>query len=409
VRLLLPCLMLMALGVLGCSDSSDAPTLPSPLDVAPRREGRVVLGSAQLLGGMPRPQADSNRPLQLAEIKAWLAVEEHHRPIDFVLPLGLHAAATDIPAEYREHLTLARIELGRQLFFDKRLSHEDSLSCSGCHYPKEQFTTFVGNHASLRDPAVAFNRIFSRAQFWDGGAATLFHQPLTPISKSDEMQSSPEEVVRKLQSIAGYRIQFERIFGKLDFNSVCAALTAFECCLITGPSPWDYNVTLADLSARDESSLSADERSLLLEARAGVQSSPLSEAARRGAELFFSARSKCSTCHPAPLFTDESFHALGVESADDDAGRFNITQKEADRGAFKTPTLRNVALTGPYMHNGRFHHLEDAVAWVARGGEGHGSDLEPLNLSSQELADLVAFLHSLSSPLPQPEERKLPE
>jgi cytochrome c peroxidase len=383
----------------GCSDVSQ------PLEFADQtRAGKVVLGSPSLVTGMPGDSWLTRR-----QIEAWLSNSAVHEPLEVCFPLGLHQARVTPNDALLKDLTRARIELGRQLFVDPRLAEGEKFSCGGCHDPKQHYKTPLDLTGVFRDPNVTFNRVFGQEQFWDGHAKSLMDQPFTPITNSAEMNTTPDALVARLRKIEGYRLQFERIFGRLDYESVCLALASFECAVVTAPSPWDYEVTLRELSAREANSLTADEQELLAEARAGAKPHPLSAAARRGAELFFSDHTKCATCHSGPNFTDERYYALGVEPANDDFGRYAVTQDEADRGAFKTPTLRNVEHTNPYMHNGRFRTLPEAVAWVAAGGEGPHSALEPVLLSPAELSDLVEFLKSLSSKVPRPEERRLPK
>jgi cytochrome c peroxidase len=166
-------------------------------------------------------------------------------------------------------------------------------------------------------------------------------------------------------------------------------LACFERVLVTGPSAWDR-------------------------AQAGEEG-VLSPAAERGAELFFSNRSRCTSCHSGPNFTDEAFHNVGTGAGKrPDSGRFQVTNDERDRGAFRTPTLRNVARTGPYFHDARYDSLADVVAWFHAGGVANDesgvppNELVPLDLSLEERAEVVAFLESLSSDLPPVETGRLP-
>jgi cytochrome c peroxidase len=223
-----------------------------------------------------------------------------------------------------------------------------------------------------------------------------------------------QDCTSRLAAIEGYRMQFEAIFGKLDFDAFSAALASFQRALVTGPSPWDYRRLLRQHESRDSQSRLADESKLLPELREGARSHPMSEAAIRGEALFFSERTRCGMCHSGPNLTDEAFHnvGIGMEEADPPLGRFEHTQRQEDWGAFKTPTLRNVARTSPYMHNGVLITLAEVVDWFDRGGYAHaGLDraVRPLNLTRQEKRDLVAFMEALTGELPPVETGRLPE
>lgn len=404
-------LCLMLLSALGCTGGGDPPHPPVSRLPDPFRDGKLVLGAPSLTAGIP-----GVGPLSLAEIQRHLADPVRHLPLAVTPPLGLHTLADQLQLDPAQPLTRAKIELGRQLFFDRRLSRDRSLACGECHLPALCYTRFVGRGEYLRDPAVSFNRLFSTRQFWDGRAASLEEQPLTPLSGEHELNLPPSEAVARLAAIPGYRLQFERIFGSLDQESLCAALAAFVRVLATGPAPYDFQRTREQLSARDPATLSQGERDLLAEAEAGAAAQPLSPEALRGAVLFFGDRCGCSRCHREPTFTDEDFHCLGETPPREhygrmhsDLGRFAVTGEPADRHAFKTPTLRNVSKTAPYLHDGRFDALEQLLAWKMRGGDpGDSSELSPFELTPAEQGDLLAFLHSLNSPLPPVETGRLP-
>lgn len=372
-----------------------------------------MLGSPSLTAGIP-----GAGPLTLNEIRHWLADPANHEPLPVALPLGLRSAEPPpIPPENR--LTRAKIELGRQLFFDRRLSRDGTLGCVDCHHPQRSFTSDEIAHASLRETAVVFNRILSREQFWDGRAKSLEEQLRFPLENAHEMKTTAAECVERIGSIEGYRLQFAAVFGKVDFVSLSQAVAAFERTIVTGPSPWDYDVELRRLETLDPQALSAEQQAWLARVRGAVAEQPLSPSARRGAELFFSDRAGCSRCHRGPNFTDEQYHDVGSralarskssvgEKEAADFGRFQVTGAATDRHAFKTPTLRNVALTWPYFHDGRYHELKDVVEHFSRGGDLPGTSLEPLELNAGEVDDLVEFLRSLTGALPKPEMGRLP-
>jgi cytochrome c peroxidase len=230
--------------------------------------------------------------------------------------------------------------------------------------------------------------------------------------------------VSHLAGIEGYRLQFEKIFPDgVNIDNVAKAIASFERALVTAPSPWDYYEQLrnfeqayeADLEDLD--ALKEDDPELFdeyVKLKAAADANPLDESAQRGAELFFSERVGCTACHAGANFTDEQYHNLGVgmEAASPDLGRYMITNEEKDRGAFKTPTVRNVAHTGPYMHDGSQKTLEEVVEWYNKGGHPNphlDPKIKQLNLTDQEKADLVAYMKALTGELPQVERGRLPE
>ncbi len=426
VRIHLACLAVaLALSTFGCSsrgtsgsastggESTDAGLDGSPANsVVPTAEyfhdGRVVLGSPRLTAGIP-----GSGPLKLDEIRRWLADPENLAPLDFVLPLGLRAGADRIAIPPDNPLTRAKIELGRQLFFDRRLAKTGRFSCGDCHHPRDHFA-HPGHGRDLtvafaRTVPPVFNRILSTRQFWDGRAASLEDQALAPIEATKEMANTLADCVATLNAIDGYRVQFETIFGGVTAPAVGRALASFERAIVTGPSAVDYASTIERLEGRSGEQLTAAELEELAQATAGAASNPLSAAARRGGDLFGSDRARCTACHGGPNLTDEGFHRLGVgfDEPTADLGRYRVTGDANDRGAFKTPTLRNVAQTPPYMHRGQLPDLEGVVEWYARGGNGDG-EIKPLDLSAQEKSDLAEFLRACTGELPTIETGRLP-
>jgi cytochrome c peroxidase len=374
-----------------------------------RSGGKLVLGSPSLTSGIP-----GEGPLGVEEIRDWLSQPEVQESLDFVLPFWFADAADLVRIPEENRLTRAKIELGRQLFFDTRISKVSDTSCATCHRPDQDYSIHGVLPDNKLNPPVTFNRLFSRRQSWDGRDESLEAQVNGPALNRFEMAMTIDDCTNRLSAIEGYRIQFEAIFGKLDFNSVAAALASFQRALITGPSPWDYRRLLAQYENRPPETLSAQERQTIATLEEGAREHPMSEAAIRGEALFFSERTRCASCHSGPNLTDESFHNVGVGmyEADPVLGRFTHTRREEDWGAFKTPTLRNVARTSPYMHNGALPTLLAVVDWFDRGGYMH-EDLDravrPLNLTHQEKRDLVAFMEALTGPLPPVETGRLPE
>jgi cytochrome c peroxidase len=350
----------------------------------------------------------------VAEICEWLSQESVHEPLDIKLPLGFVDAAGLVAVPSGNPLTRAKIELGRQLFFDGRLSRVGNTACSMCHMPEQDFSIHGVIPESRRNPPVCFNRIFSTRQSWDGRDESLEAQVAGPVTGLVELGTTTEDCAKRLESIEGYRIQFQAIFGKLDFDAVAAALASFQRVLVTGPSPWDYRRLLAQYDDVDPETLSMEERRMMELLQEGARAHPMSKAAIRGETLFFSEQTRCHTCHSGPNLTDEAFHNVGagMELDNPDLGRYMITGREEDRGAFKTPTLRNIARTSPYMHNGQLGTLREVVEWFDRGGYGHASldpAIRPLQLTRDEKRDLIAFLEALTGPLPPVETGRLPE
>ncbi|MEX2168314.1 MAG: cytochrome c peroxidase [Pirellulales bacterium] len=397
------------LSALGCDQSAPASSSTRKEPISEWRNGRIVLGSPSLTSGIPGDGA-----LTIDQIRDWLSTDGIHEPLDFVLPVGLVDATELITIPHDNPLTRAKIELGRQLFFDGRLSDFRTTACATCHLPEQDYSVHGVMPVSALNPPVCFNRLFGGRQFWDGRAESLEDQVEGPITNSFEMGTTPDECVARLRSIEGYQLQFQAIFGELNFDAVSRALANFQRALVTGPSPWDYRRLLSQYEDRAVDSLSPEERLRVRQLKQGVSVYSMSESAIRGEALFFSDRTRCHVCHSGPNLTDEAYHNVGTGMADDepDLGRFDITQNEQDRGAFKTPTLRNVARTSPYMHNGQFDTLREVVNWFDRGGYDHphlDRNVRPLNLTRDEKRDLVAFLEALTGALPPVETARLPQ
>lgn len=352
---------------------------------------RLVLGSPSLFTGLP-----GEGPLTVEELREWLADSQNHEPLDFVLPLGLRGGEDQIQIPEDNPLTRAKIELGRQLFCDDRLSREGKLqSCVDCHPPASSFGD-QGVVISGRVTPPNFNRIFSTIQFWDGRAPSLEKQALGPISSPLEMDQNLDELVERLKGIEGYRMQFEAIYGEVSLETLGKALASFERAIVTGPSPYDLWVHWEHWRARDRATLSVEERNEYDDAQRLAARHLLSASARRGAQLFFDEKIGCAACHRGVNFSDEKLHQL--ETASDDTAQ-----------AYKTPTLRNVARKSAYLHDGRFVVLDEVIAWKTTLGSAGDGSTPPLMLSEEEQADLVAFLGSLTSGVPSPPLGRLPE
>jgi cytochrome c peroxidase len=275
-----------------------------------------------------------------------------------------------------------KVDLGKQLYFDPRLSKNNTVSCAFCHNPgtgfadARQFSVGAFGTAGGRQAPTVYNTGFIPLQFWDGRAGSLEEQAIGPIHNPVEMAETHETVVPKIAKVPGYQKQFRAVFGKdVSLQSIAEAIAAFERTIVSANSSFDKYV-MGDRNAMEESAV-------------------------RGLALF-KGKARCILCHNGPNFTDNQFHNLGVPQEGmlkEDLGRYNVSRLERDKGAFKTPTLRSIAETAPYMHDGVFKTLEEVVDFLDKGGvpNPHLSPLmKPLGLSAEEKTDLIAFLKSLN-------------
>lgn len=306
-------------------------------------------------------------------------------------PLGL--PVVPVPAD--NPATPKTIELGQKLFFDNRLSFNNSISCASCHNPRLTFTdgrshsVGVGGKSGQRNAPTVLNAAYDKTQFWDGRAKTLEEQVGGPMANTVEMNQPHQVAVTKLNADPQLRREFKDAFGPgpVTLGKIEQAIASFERTLVSGNSPFDRYEFGGDKHA-------------------------LSPAAIRGLAVFRDPkRGNCAACHliedKYALFTDGLFHNIGVGVNDQgeltDLGRYNETKRESDKGAFKTPSLRDVALTAPYMHDGELKTLKEVVDFYA----GHGNSnpyldkrISAITLSGRDRQDLVEFLKSLSSEPP---------
>ncbi|MGH7180937.1 MAG: cytochrome-c peroxidase, partial [Nitrospiraceae bacterium] len=254
----------------------------------------------------------------------------------FKLPLGLEETAMVIPPD--NPVTTQKVELGRILFFDKRLSNDNTIACANCHLSQFGFTdgqpvsTGIRGQKGGRSAPVSFNRVFSSAQFWDGRAATLEDQSIGPFTNPIEHGFANHDVmVAKMKKIQGYKTLFLQTFGDdITIENVGKAIASFQRTVLSGNSPADR----FDLGGETEAISGSAQRGLLL----------------------FRDKARCTKCHSGFNFTDEKFHNIGIGWDDNkvDLGRYLVTKDAGDIGSFKTPTLREISRTAPYMHDGRF-------------------------------------------------------
>jgi cytochrome c peroxidase len=376
----------------------------------------VMLGDPSLTTGVP-----GAGPITVSEIETWLADPANFVELKPILPLGLSQGAAQITGLEENPLTRAKIELGRQLYFDPRLSKDSTVSCASCHDPSMGYTAHtktgigIDGQAGGRNSPVAYNRILSGKQFWDGRVDSLEAQAVGPIANPIEMGFTHEGVVKRLASMPVYAKQFEKVFGDVTIDAVGMAIAAFERVIVTAPSPYDYNEQWRPYQDYEAEDFEDDPElaELYAAAKAGVEAHPMSESAKRGREIFFTEKGNCTACHVGANLADEKYHNIGVGMDKDqpDVGRFAVTKDEADMGAFKTPTIRNVALTAPYMHDGSVATLEEVVEWYDKGGHPSkylSEKIRPLKLSEQDQADLVEFMKACTGPTPTVETSRLP-
>ncbi|HEV8626176.1 MAG TPA: cytochrome c peroxidase [Acidimicrobiia bacterium] len=312
---------------------------------------------------------------------------------DSARPASAASVLGPVPIPADNPQTAEKVALGKLLFFDPRLSSSNTVACATCHQPSEGMSDGLARPRGVngelpRNSMTVWNTAYMRALHYDGNRASLEEQADKAIPGFAMGQPYPA-LLEELGAIPEYKDRFSRVFpdGITEAN-ITKAIAAFERTLLTYRSPFDR------YRAGDKHALSAEQK--------------------EGMDLFFSARTACSSCHAAPLFTDNAWHNLGVPQVGTkavDNGRADVTKNAADTGAFKTPMLRNIELTGPYMHDGVFSTLAEVVAFYAGGG-GPGPNksplVKPLDLNAKEQKALVAFLRSLTDPTAQVEVPRLP-
>ena len=334
------------------------------------------------------PVNASSRPADQASS----AVMPVGKPLQIKAPLGL--PPVPIPADNPP--TAETVALGRRLYYDPALSADNTISCASCHSPQTGFTDVhpaslgVGGKKGTRHSPTVINSAYNSLQFWDGRAASLEEQAKGPIANPVEMATTHADVVKRLQADPKYVARFKEAWGteQITIDLVAKSIASFERTVLCGNSPFDRFYYGHDKKA-------------------------ISASAQRGLKLFVDPKKgNCAVCHTIgkeyALFTDNKFHNLGI-GADTrgnmvDLGRYEQTKNEADWGAFKTPTLRNIAARAPYMHDGTFPTMKDALGHYIGGGnlnphldkEIHALDF----LSFDERDDILAFLDSLTATMP---------
>ncbi len=289
------------------------------------------------------------------------------------VPPGL----SPLPVPATNPVNEAKIQLGKQLYFDPRLSVDNTVRCASCHDPSKGWSNGEATAAGVsgqrgnRNAPTIINAAYNRFQFWDGRAASLEEQALGPIANPIEMNLPIDQMVEKLNAIEGYRLAFQNVFGSdATAEHVANAIATFERTVLSGNAPYDR------FKAGD--------------------TAVLSEQAHRGMKLFF-GKANCTSCHTGPNLTDGGFHNIGIgmDQENPDQGRKAHSGLAGDLGAFKTPTLRDIAQTAPYMHDGSLATLEEVVQYYNRGGTDNpflDEEIYPLKLNDDDVAALVQFL-----------------
>lgn len=303
-------------------------------------------------------------------------------------PLGTQADFATVAFK----ITPEKVRLGRWLYFDTRLSADNTVSCASCHHPENAFSELTPHSTGIRGQQGARKAPTSvngawplfPNYFWDGRAGSLIEQAKGPIANPLEMGNTHEKAAATIAAIGGYKTAFKQVWGddRIDIERVAEAIAAYEATRMSGNSPYDR------YDAGDKKAIS--------------------EAAARGRELFY-GKAACSQCHLSWNFSDSQFHNLGVgwdaaKGAKDpkagftDVGRAAISKKDEDTGAFKTPTVRDVSKHAPYMHDGSLPTLKAVVEHYNRGGDKNpwlSKKIAPLGLTPVEIDQVVAFMESL--------------
>ncbi|GAC1333886.1 MAG: cytochrome c peroxidase [Isosphaeraceae bacterium] len=327
------------------------------------------------------------------------------KPLKVETVLGLPELTPSAVVPVGNPLTEAKFELGKLLYFDARISKDETISCATCHNPDKGWTDQLptsigikGQHGSRNAPTV-LNTVYGKLMFWDGRAPSLEGQSQGPPRNAIEMGDQTfDDIVKRLRKIPGYRERFKKVFGTdVTIDGISKAIATFErAAALSGDSAYDRYVK-GESNALTES----QKRGMVLFGLELNEDESFKPGVPRG-------KAKCTACHVGFNFSDDQFHNLGVgwdakTGKYADSGRFGATpigaKFLADLGAFKTPTIRDIEHTAPYMHDGSEDTLEKVVDFYDRGGNPNPQldrDIVKLNLSPQDKSDLIAFLKSLT-------------
>ncbi|MGJ7922024.1 cytochrome-c peroxidase [Neobacillus sp. LXY-4] len=318
-----------------------------------------------------KEQEETKKESKELDPKVILASLQNH---SMVAPLG------DIPIPEDNPMNPEVLKLGKALFFDPRLSGNNEVSCATCHDPnlgygdnRPTFKKIDGTEGARNSPTV-INSGYYTSNFWDGRASSLEEQALGPIENPNEMNQKLVELIPELKGIEGYDALFKAAFSEgITEQNIAKALAAFQRQIVVKDTRYDQFLN-GDTEA-------------------------LSQQELRGLNLF-TGKAFCVTCHNGPNLSDNKFYNIGTKTEDE--GRYTITKIEGDLGRFRTPSLYGITHTAPYMHNGSIATLEEVIEFYDRGGDGHPNTsffmkqfMKPVGLSSEEKADLLAFLKTL--------------
>ena len=426
---LLSAALLAAPLLAGCGGTGqDAPELKSPgATTAKPAEGPASTRSAD-----PVPQSGIVPNQQVAVVKEeikggeatggptpfdYLWQPTQGEPTDEVVevevPAGLPSLTTGVNVPAHNPITKAKLELGKQLYYDQRISKNSTVSCATCHNPDKGWTDHMPTSAGIggqfggRNSPTVLNTVYGKSMFWDGRSPSLEGQAQGPIQNKIEMgDQTYKEIVTRLRAIPGYQAQFKKVFGTdVTLDGMAKAIATFERTALSGNSAYDKYQN-GDYKALTE----AEKRGMVL---FGLQQPPDDEQ-KVSVTL---KKAQCTSCHVGSNFTDEQFHNIGVGYDDKakqfaDLGRWAISpigaKFQSELGSFKTPTIRDIVNTYPYMHNGTEKTLEEVVDYYDRGGNANPTldkDMKKLNLTAQEKRDVVAFMKALTG---QPVKVALP-
>jgi len=357
-----------------------------PASTAPEKAVQPAVPAAPAAKTEPAKPAAAQAEKQTDNKQA----EKPAEKMEVKAPLGL----PPVPVPADNPMTADKVALGRQLYFDKRVSKDGTVSCATCHDPKmawaehEPTSEGIGKQRGGRNAPTVINAAYATSQFWDGRAPDLETQATGPVENPIEMGHSMVAVVEQFSKIPGYQEQFKKVFGTgVTKEGFAKAIAAFERTVLSGDSAYDRY-------------MAGDKKAL-------------TEQQQQGLKLF---EENCTTCHLPPLFSNYRFinAGIGMDKPKPDEGRKDVTKDDSDLGKFRVPALRDVAETWPYFHDGSTAKLEDAVAVMAAGGKDNpklSSQMKVLReakLTAQDQEKLVAFLKALSGKFPVVEPPALP-
>lgn len=319
-----------------------------------------------------------------------LSVSEQYgydaKPYDFKLPAWVSMNLGPLPEPADNPATVAGVELGRRLFYDNRLSGNHTISCATCHTQSESFSDFrpfspgIRGRTGSRNAMAIVNLAYAKSLFWDGRSPSLEAQAHDPVVDKVEMAAKWETVAQRINDQPSYRKAFYKAFGSAiaDSTLIVKALAQFERTMLSFNSPFDKYFYEGKTDA-------------------------LSASAQRGLSIF-NGKAHCNDCHSDVLLTDNQMRNNGLDAVPEDIGFENVTGKASDRGKFRVPTLRNIGVSAPYMHDSRFFTLTEVVAFYNGEVKAASPNLDEhmtpfvngLGLSEGEKKDLIAFLESLT-------------